>query len=328
MNFRRIIAELLEAFCKIWQKLVEMFLRWRAARRLPERARRATPATCVPIREPAFHRPDPLLYSQYDLMRRGFAVTWNNPDIEVLKGGSAVSTSDLEPSTEYDVVARIWNNSGDAPVVGLPVRFSYLTFGIGIESRSIGSTAVNLGVKGGPNHPAFATMKWRTPAEPGHYCLQVLLEPVDDTNFGNNLGQENVVVGHPQSPVIVTFELRNARATEQTFRFDFDTYRIPSLPACADRPTSIPERNAPATMIEGRPVRPVPAAHDRRNYPLPADWTVTVEPAESRLAPGEQLTIRVVVTAPDGFAGEQPININAFDDIGFAGGVTLQIRSP
>jgi hypothetical protein len=76
-------------------------------------------------------RPDPLIYSQQYLMGLGLAVTWDNPDIWLERNGSRVSSHAIEPDTEYEIVARIWNGSTDAPVPLLHVRFSYLSFGGG-----------------------------------------------------------------------------------------------------------------------------------------------------------------------------------------------------
>src|SRR3954463_14533378 len=53
---------------------------------------------CRPTREPddpgtmtvptwAYRKPDPLLYSQTYLASLGFAVTWDNPDVTVERGG-------------------------------------------------------------------------------------------------------------------------------------------------------------------------------------------------------------------------------------------------
>jgi hypothetical protein len=53
-----------------------------------------------------------------------------------------------------------------------------------------------MGVKGGTNHPALARMVWKTPPVPGHYCIQVVLKWIDDVNPENNLGQNNVDMGH------------------------------------------------------------------------------------------------------------------------------------
>src|ERR1022692_1410503 len=87
-----------------------------------------------------YKRPDPMIYSQQYLMSKGLAVTWNNPDTHLELGGVEVDSTDLKPNTTYDVVARIWNNSLDAVVVGMPVDFSFLSFGIGGKKTHIGTT--------------------------------------------------------------------------------------------------------------------------------------------------------------------------------------------
>ena len=107
----------------------------------------------------AYRKPDPLIYDQYFLMSLGLAVTWDNPDIELRRGDVLVSSSEILPDTDYEIVARIWNGSTDAPIVNLPVYFSYLEFGIGTIAHKIDGgrpTYVDLGVKGGPDCPAFA----------------------------------------------------------------------------------------------------------------------------------------------------------------------------
>ena len=88
------------------------------------------PLHCFPINNPAFMRPDPFLYSQRSLMAQGLAVTWDNPDIVLFKGGVPVSSSELETSTTYDVQIRVWNNSLEAPVVHMPVHLSYPASGL------------------------------------------------------------------------------------------------------------------------------------------------------------------------------------------------------
>jgi hypothetical protein len=276
------------------------------AKRPAGRAGKVSPYLCNPISEQAFRRPDPMIYSQAELMGLGLAVTWDNPDIVLQRNGADVPSSGLLPNTEYEVVARIWNRSTDAPVAALPVRFSFLSFGIGVESLPIGQTAVNLGVKGGPDHPAFARMRWRTPALAGHYCLQVLLEPVDDLNYVNNLGQENTQVGAAHSPVDFAFQLRNSGPRADTFRLEVDAYAVPEQPRCSDRD---------------------PRTHDRADYLVPAGWSVTFDPTEPRLAPDAETTVHVKVTPPDSFHGRQPLNVNAFGVQGFAGGVTFFVES-
>lgn len=78
---------------------------------MPGRSGKGSDSNCNPINEKAFARPDPLIFSEYDLMARGYAVTWDNPDIQLLKGGTPFSSSSLDPKTDYEIVARIWNSS-------------------------------------------------------------------------------------------------------------------------------------------------------------------------------------------------------------------------
>jgi hypothetical protein len=292
---------------KLLRRLYEIcFTRW--ARRKAGRGGRASPSACNPIDETAYHTPDPMIYSQYDLMSRGFAVVWDNPDIEVRKGGIVVPSSNLDPNTEYEIVARIWNKATDAPVVGLPVLFFFLSFGNGIKGHPIGATAVNLGVKGGPNHPAFAPMKWTTPLVAGHYCIMVLLAPASDQDFMNNLGQENLNVGIPHSPAEFTFQLRNEKPHEEIFRFEVDTYQLPAVPRCDDGEPSV----RPVDAVLARPRLPetragaVPLRHDRRNYPIPAGWSVDCQPRDPRVAAGAERPILIRITPPADFHGRQP----------------------
>jgi hypothetical protein len=121
---------------------------------------------CVPIDHPAFVRPDPMIYSQRALMDQGLAVTWDNPDITLFKSGAPVSSAGLEPGTTYDVQARIWNSSLEAPVVRMPVHLSYLDFGIGTEPIPVASGKVDVGVKGSASQPAFARCPGRRRRHP------------------------------------------------------------------------------------------------------------------------------------------------------------------
>ena len=80
---------------------------------------------CSKFDHPALHQPDPCIYSQQYLMSLGLAVTWDNPDISLLLNGVVVPETNLLPDTDYEIDATIWNNSFDAPVVGLRVEFSF-----------------------------------------------------------------------------------------------------------------------------------------------------------------------------------------------------------
>jgi len=316
----------------LWQVLRVLWARCRrihARKGLPGRQGKASPKKCVTLSNPAVSRPDPLIYDQYYLMALGFAVTWDNPDIWLELDGVLVSSEQLMPSTTYDVFARIWNGSTEGVVMGLPVTFSYLSFGVGVTSHTVlpgpADVKVNLGVKGGPNCPALATTKWTTPSVHGHYCLQVSFSWIDDSNPNNNLGQENTLVGVSHSPVTFEFQLRNDKRFAQRFRFEMDSYAIPPLPPCDSG------RNRTSSAVSGtstrRPYDPVKVSpqHDRRNYPLPAGWGISFAPANPELAPGQEITVVATVNPPAGFTGRQPINVHTFAESGLAGGVTFYV---
>src|SRR5881628_771800 len=116
-------------------------------------------------------RPDALLAGLPD--EPGARRHMDNPDIHLERAGVPVVSSDLDPDTEYEIVARIWNGSNNAPAVNLPVRFSYLDFGIGTVEVPVGWTKVDLPINGAVGHPAIARHPWKTPAAPGHYCVRV-----------------------------------------------------------------------------------------------------------------------------------------------------------
>lgn len=286
----------------------------RRKRRPDDRSGKASRARCVPIDHPSFVRPDPLIYDQYYLSALGLPVTWDNPDIELRRAGVPVSSSLLEPDTDYEMVARIWNAAPDCPVVHMPVHFSYLDFGIGTVSVPLGATKVNVGVKGSASQPAFASMLWHTPARAGHYCLQVRLDPADDLNYANNLGQENTNVGRAESPAKFEVKLRNNTQREHRYRFGFDAYTLGTPEPCGDEGGTAAARSR---RIE---------RHRSADRSLPAGWNVTITPDTASLPPSGELVAVVVVTPPDPWRGTQPINVNAFDENDrLAGGVTLSV---
>ena len=276
---------------------------------------RSRPATGERQTIPAtiYRRPDPMIYDQYYLQSLGLAVTWDNPDIHLERPlGTPVPSHDLEPSTEYHVISRIWNLSERAPAPHLPVQVSYLTFGVGTKKTTFAGTQVNLPVKGAPGLPVYADVVWKTPPDPGHYCLQVeLLWPADDDeNPNNNLGQHNTDVKALHSPATFQFPVRNDHVSRtRQIRLVADAYAIPPPPACTDD-----EQHEDPT-----------ARHDPRRFPLPRGWQVEITPAELALEPQQEQLVSVTVTAPDGFTGRQPFNINALDGAQLLGGVTLYV---
>ena len=279
---------------------------------------------CLPIPDDVYRRPDPCIYAQYYLMSQGFAVTWDNPDIWLELNGVPVPSSQLQPDVEYDIVARIWNASNEAPAVNLPVHFYFRDFGIGGPLQAIATTTVDLPVKGAAGHPAFAKVKWRTPATPGHYCLFVALVWADDANPLNNVGQENTDVVPLNSPqAAFTFRLHNEGGMRRRFVLEADFYEVPAPPPCPD----VPARQ-PALMPEEIEThrRNALAGHGRARHAVPAGWAVAIQPGTVELEPGDSVDVAVDVTAPDGFAGRQAINISALTGADRTGGVTVFVE--
>ncbi|MDQ6949192.1 MAG: NEW3 domain-containing protein, partial [Actinomycetota bacterium] len=214
----------------------------------------------------------------------------------------------------YNVVVRVWNASTDCPVVEMPVHLSYLSFGVGTVSHTIATKKVDVSVKGGANNPSLLVVPWKTPPDPGHYCLQALLDPKADLEFGNNLGQHNTDVVAAHSPATFSFALRNDTRLERSYSFVVDTYQVGDPKPCVDRQSLLDQD---------------PTARHRADYPLPPGWTVTLAPANPTLAPGAAVSVVATVTPPAGFVGSQVVNIHAFyqefhaDHL--AGGVTITV---
>src|SRR2546421_9263889 len=143
----RLVLALLLGWATGLQWVVKMIralcARLRAQLAKPPRDRRTTDERCVPVRHPSIRQPDPLICSQTYLMSFGLAVVWDNPDIQLYENGAPVASSDLKLGTTYDVVARIWNGSTEAPVIGLPVRFTVHGFGMGTAGDPIDKTKVD-----------------------------------------------------------------------------------------------------------------------------------------------------------------------------------------
>lgn len=335
LEYLRVLLELLYlATIGLVGAIRELCARWRRGRKAEAERKRMGRhhQGCVRIPAKFYRRPDPVIYSQSYLMSLGLAVTWENPDVTLLRGSLPVASNALDPDTEYEIVARIWNHSSDAPAVGLPVSFWYLSFGIGTVRTAIGEHKIDLPVKGAPGLPTQARMKWRTPAAPGHYCLQVQLDWPDDANPHNNLGQHNTQVRKLNSPTArFTFNVRNDTSRRRALRFEVDTYTLPPRKPCS-APTDRERGKKPQESdLAQRPdqrllasIARVAAQHDRRAHPVPDGWSVELSSTELNLEAGEETSMAVQVTAPtDDHHGRQTFNVHAFDGDRLVGGVTL-----
>jgi hypothetical protein len=192
-----------------------------------------------------------------------------------------------------------------------------------------------LPVKGSPQHPARAKLIWHTPATPGHYCLLVRLNWPDDANPKNNIGQENTNVGVAASPAHFDFPVRNDDTIRKVVQMVADAYTIPAKLRCDKVPTKQDsERRFPGASKRNVFVPPsekdadwalARTRHALDGFPIPAGWSVEIEPRELDLAPGDIRNVHVSITPPDEFRGERPFNINALYGAKLLGGVTLTV---
>jgi hypothetical protein len=141
--------------------------------------------------------------------------------------------------------------------------------------------------------------------------------PAEDANPDNNLGQLNTDVKVLHSPATFVVPVRNDDLrTRRMIRLQVDAYQIPPLDACDDD-----------AMERGDHRETGPQRHSLERFPVPEGWTVQAVPPSLALAPGQEESVTVTVTAPDGFIGRQPFNVNGIDEAGrLAGGVTLYVE--
>lgn len=154
---------------------------------------------CVYFPGYLLRKPDPCIYSQFLLMQLHQPVTWDNPDVRILRGGVEQYTYDLTAGTDYTLEITIHNSSRDKPATGTTVNVRWIEFGAGGQTRHpIATLSVDVPVWPGT---ALATTTWRTPDVPGHYCIEVELSHPDDGNPSNNRGWNNTQVHAANSPV-------------------------------------------------------------------------------------------------------------------------------
>jgi hypothetical protein len=298
---------------------------WRRQRLLADqRQKRLLPPYWVTAAG-AYARPDPLLYSQPYLLSLGLSVTWDNPDIEVRQHGKPVPAEQLAPNTEYEVLARIWNNSTEAPAINMPVSLAYHAVGINIQRVPVAETHVDVPVKGTPGLPAVATFRWHTPATPANYRPVVELRWPDDANPQNNLGYKNTLACKlASSQAEVQLAARNDQRERWSIQVLVDSYQITPPPPSSDQQ---PAKHPTMRLSEAKHrLREAQARFGRDHFPLPQGWRVTISPNPFTLEPGAEQIITVTVTAPPDFQGRQAINLTAFDGPTPRGGVTLYVE--
>lgn len=154
---------------------------------------------CVRFPGHIIRKPDPCIYSQFLLMQLDQPVTWDNPDVGIFLDGVEQYTYNLTADTEYTLRITVHNSSRDKPALGTTVHVRWVEFGAGGRVRhTIDSLSADVPVWPGTT---TVTTAWRTPATPGHYCIEVELHHPDDGNPANNRGWNNTQVHAASSPV-------------------------------------------------------------------------------------------------------------------------------
>ena len=335
-SFLRGLAHFFKALLLVLMSLLAYLLRiprflcglWRAILRGFHRPPRE--GCCLQLPPNTYVRPDPMIYDQYYLMAHGLAVTWDNPDIQLLDMlGNPISGEGLTPNQDYQVVVQCWNGSYAAPAAGLLVKLSFLSFGIGITSTAVGAATTNLGVKASAHCPAYANFVWRTPPIPGHYCLQATLVWPDDANPNNNLGQKNTQVGALHSPAVFVVPVHNDAGVARRFEIEADMYTLPELPSCTEQPAPREKQDRYAESQARWSGALRQQAYGM--FPVTAEWRVSISPSEFELAANGSTEITVTAEPAAGsFSGTQSFNVHGFarPSTGprmLAGGVTLHV---
>jgi hypothetical protein len=267
---------------------------------------------CLPIPSGVYLRPDACIYSQQYLMSVGMAVTWDNPDVTLTDAlNNVVGSHDLKPSTPYTVTASIHNRKNDTPVPSMPVVFKLIGFGVsGPTVQDIGSTVVDLPVRGAPGEPARASVTWTTPPTPGHYCIVIEAVVTDDANPLDNVGQHNTVVqGVARGQAIVLrFPVHNPLQGARTFAVRLHSYQLPTEPLVRGGLGEHARRAAGAASTGGSRgpresdaslLARVVAANRAELFPAPPEWEPAVSQAEVTVEPDRPVELVFTATVPN-----------------------------
>jgi hypothetical protein len=222
--------------------IILLVRRVRAIRDL-KRYRKRVP--CLPLPPDIVRKPDPLIYCQSYLQSLGIAVTWDNPDIHLEKGGNPVDPHDLQPDTDYNVHITVHNGSNEAPAPGTQVSLSYRKWGIAGPWNLVTQGAVDLPVRGAAGEPATIILPWHTPSTAGHYCLLAILQHANDLNPANNFGQTNTdIKTKAKAQELVKFDIPiiHSLPGRRTLRLEMTSYRLPAQPMYPPVPETTAQR--------------------------------------------------------------------------------------
>jgi hypothetical protein len=276
---------------------------------------------CVYLPEKVSNRPDPCIYAQFFLMQLGHPVTWDNPDVSIFLNGVEQYTYDLKVDTEYDVWIKVHNSSKDKPAIGTNVDVRWIEFGAGGQIRhAIANLNTDVGV-----WPATSIVqtKWRTPATPGHYCIEVQLTHPNDANPANNLGWNNTQVFAAASEVRKSVRIFN-RWVNGPPKAPRSRQALKADSSGESRTWNLVEITFDSYQFHdeyGRDVDPGKMFAER-----PPAWPARVEPHLFHFAPDETYRdVTLIVDAPDGPGQPERFNVTARQGGVPLGGVTVTV---
>src|SRR5262249_29220021 len=116
-------------------------------------------------------------------------------------------TYDLKVDTLYDVAITVHNSSREKDAKNTQVHVRWIEFGAGgLIRHAIADLITDV-----PVWPGVSVIHtpWRTPATPGHYCIEVQLSHTNDGNPANNLGWNNTQVRAAASRVETPIRIFN-----------------------------------------------------------------------------------------------------------------------
>jgi hypothetical protein len=274
--------------------------------------RRKFPRPCLQIPIDVTRRPDPCIYSQFYLMANNQPVTWDNPNIEVLLGGLAQDTYNLQASTNYQIKVGIENASPFFDARGTQVQVNLLDWGMGMQTSAPLHSYV-LDVPAGTALPGVPhTFNWTSPAVPTgqtkHYCIQVLITHPQDVNPDNNHGWNNTDVHGIQAgqAFMLKVPLWNA------VKFDRKTGGEAWAKILSDVRLTVDSYELPRAAL---PARAADALFTQR----PALWNARVTPNQLTVTPGNRAPndVEFAVTVP---GDVQPGTRGTFNISATAGG--------
>jgi hypothetical protein len=188
---------------------------------------------CLPLPPDVARKPDPLIYCQSYLQSLGIAVTWDNPDIHIFKGGVPVNPHDLQPNTTYEVDITVHNGSNEAPAPNTRVTLYYRKWSVSGPWIFASQGNVDVPVRGAAGEPAEITLPWTTPNDSGHFCVMAVLFHASDLNPANNFGQTNTDISpNAKRGQVLNFDIpvMHLLPGRRTLRLQLTSYRLPEKP--------------------------------------------------------------------------------------------------